>query len=120
MTSSEMTPLEAMRQIESQLAHVWMVRTFLKHSEEGSEDDELQEIFRTLYDFHLAIGAAWKEQDADAYLKLANKKFSKLRGAGEAFARIQPEVSSHTNFQMAAHSLTAAVAEIGRILGEAR
>ncbi len=51
-----------MRQIESQLAHVWMVRTFLKHS----EDDDLQEIFRTLYDFHLAIGAGWKVQDADA------------------------------------------------------
>lgn len=58
----ELTPFEAMRQIESQLAHVWMVRTFLKHS----EDDDLQEIFRTLYDFHLAIGAGWKVQDADA------------------------------------------------------
>ena len=105
-----------MQRIETQLAHVWMVRTFLKHSEEGSEDEELQEIFRTLYDYHLAIGAAWKDQDADAYLKLARKKFSKLRAASEEFARVQPEVSAHTNFQMAAHSLTAATAEISRIL----
>jgi hypothetical protein len=117
-TPGEMAPSEAMRRIEIQLAHVWMVRTFLKHSDEGSEDEQLQDIFRTLYDFHLAIGAAWKEQDADAYLKQARKKFSKLRAASEEFARIQPEVSSHTNFQMAAHSLTAAVGEIGQILGQ--
>lgn len=107
---------EAMQAIETQLAHVWMVRTFLKHSEEGAEDEELQEIFRTLYDFQLAVGAAWSSQDADNYLKLARKKFARLRAVCEEFVRIQPEVSAHTNFQMAAKSLSAAVAEIGRIL----
>jgi hypothetical protein len=34
----------------------------------------------------------------------------------ELFARIQPEVSAHTNFQMAAASLNMAVAEIGELL----
>jgi hypothetical protein len=110
-----MTHDEAMRHIESQLAHVWMVRAFLKHSDEAA-DDELQEVQRTLYDYQLAVGAAWKAQDAGEYLKAARKKYAKLRQASEDFARLQPEVSTHTNFQMAVGSLAAAVAEIGRIL----
>lgn len=111
-----MEPREAMQRIETQLAHVWMVRAFLKHSDEAAEDEELAEIHRGLYDYQLAVGGAWREQNADEYLKLARKKFSKLRAAAETFAQIQPEVSSHTNFQMAAASLTAAVGEVGRIL----
>ncbi|MEX2114568.1 MAG: amidohydrolase [Pirellulales bacterium] len=110
---------EAMRQIETQLSHVWMVRAFLKHSDEAEDDAELQEIHRTLYDYQLAVGGAWKEQNAEAYLKAARKKFSKLRQVSADFARIQPEVSAHTNFQMAAASLAAAVSEIARILDQA-
>ncbi len=111
-----MTADEAMRHIETQLSHVWMVRAFLKHSDEAEDDAELQEIHRTLYDYQLAVGGAWKEQNAEAYLKAARKKYSKLRQAGEDFVRIQPEVSAHTNFQMAAASLTAAIAEVGKTL----
>jgi hypothetical protein len=111
---------EAMRRIETLLAHVWMVRAFLKHSDEAAEDDELREIHRELYDYQLAVGAAWREQNAAEYLRQAHKKFAKLRHASEDFARIQPEISTHTNFQMAAASLTAAVAEIGRVLEQVR
>jgi hypothetical protein len=111
-----MSPDQAMRAIETQLAHVWMVRAFLKHSDEAADDEELQEVHRALYDYQLAVGAAWKAQDAAAYLKLAHKKYAKLRQAAETFARIQPELSTHTNFQMAAASLSAAVGEIGAIL----
>ena len=111
-----MSPDEAMRRIDTLLSHVWMVRAFLKHSDEAADDEELQEIHRALYDVHLAVGAAWKEGDAAAYLKLARKKFARLREAAEEFKRIQPEVSSHTNFQMAAVSLSAAAAEIGEVL----
>ncbi len=115
-----MTPDEAMRRIETELAHVWMVRAFLKHSDEAQDDTELQEIHRALYDYQLAVGAAWKSQDAAVYLKQARKKLAKLRNASDEFSRIGPEVSTHTNFQMAAASLTAAVAEIGKILDEIR
>ncbi len=107
---------EAMHQIETQLSHVWMVRAFLKHSDEAQEDEELQEVHRVLYDYQLAVGAAWKERNAAEYLKQARKKLAKLRAASAEFVRIQPEVSTHTNFQMAAASLTAAVAEIEGIL----
>jgi cob(I)alamin adenosyltransferase len=107
-----------MRAIDTQLFHVWMVRAFLKHSEEAAEDDELAEVHRELYDFMLALGGPLKEGDAEEYLRLARKKFSKLTKATELFVEIQPEVSQHTNFFMAAGSLRAAVAEVGRLLGQ--
>ena len=87
-------------------------------AEEAEDDAELQEIHRTLYDYQLAVGGAWKEQNAPAYLKAARKKLAKLRQASEEFIRIQPEVSTHTNFQMAAASLAAAVKEIAAILDQ--
>ncbi len=109
-----------MTRIDTLLAHVWMVRTFLKHSDEAEEDDELRAVHRTLYDYMLALGEAWNAQDAAAYLRQARKKLSKLRQATERFLEIQPEVSEHTNFRMAATSLRAAVAEIGAILEDQR
>jgi cob(I)alamin adenosyltransferase len=113
-----MSPEVRMRCIDSLLSHVWMVRAFLKHSDEAAEDEELQEVHRELYDYMLALGQSWKDQDAAAYLKQAHKKYRKLRDATELFRRIQPEVSSHTNFQMAAQSLSASVEAIGVLLAE--
>ena len=112
-----MASTDLMHQIDTQLAHVWMVRTFLKHSEEAAEDEELAGVHRELYDFMLALGGPLKEGNAEEYLKLAGKKLGKLKRASETFARIGPEISQHTNFQMAAASLTAAVAEVERLLG---
>jgi cob(I)alamin adenosyltransferase len=111
-----MTSPERMQRVDTLLSHVWMVRAFLKHSDEAVDDEELASVHRELYDYMLALGAPLKANDADEYLRLARKKFSKLRQATELFAAIQPEVSSHTNFQMAAQSLTAAVSEIGALL----
>jgi len=105
-----------MTRIDAQLAHVWMVRAFLKHSDEQIEDEELASVHRDLYDYMLALGPSLDSQDEATYLKLARKKYSKLRRATELFTEIQPEVSGHTNFKMAAHSLRLAVAEIGRLL----
>ncbi len=109
-----------MTRIDELLTHVWVVRTFLKHSdEEADEMPELRDVHRELYDYMLALGPAWKEQDAAAYLKLANKKYSKLRRAADDFVVRQPEISTHTNFQMAARSLSVAVREIGELLASA-
>src|SRR5687767_6353015 len=76
---------DLMHAIDTQLAHVWMVRAFLKHSEEAEEDEELAGVHRELYDFMLALGGPLKEGNAEEYLKLANKKFSKLKRATETF-----------------------------------
>lgn len=107
---------DAMRRIDTLLSHVWMVRAFLKHSDEAVEDEELCEVHRALYDYMLALGEPFKTGDGPAYLKQAQKKFARLKQATELFIAIQPEVSSHTNFQMAAQSLAAAVREVGLVL----
>ncbi len=113
---SRMDAVNLMRAIDTQLSHVWMVRAFLKHSEEAAEDDELAEVHRELYDYMLALGGPLKEGNAEEYLRLARKKLGKLTKATELFLEIQPEVSQHTNFFMAAASLRAAVVEVERLL----
>jgi len=105
-----------MHRLDALISHVWMVRTFIKHSEEIEDDPELNAIQRTLYDTMLALGTAWKAQDADAYIKQAKKKLNKLRQATNDFAKLQPEISTHMNFQMAVRSLEQAVGEIEQIL----
>jgi hypothetical protein len=111
-----MTQEEAMRRVDALASHVWMVRTFVKHSEEAEDDDELMEIVRGLYDFCLALGPAWTAGDADEYFHVARKKFGRLREAAGQFAELQPQVSDHTNFKMAVRSLSAAVEQIGEVL----
>jgi cob(I)alamin adenosyltransferase len=111
-----MSASEDMHRIDTLLSHVWMVRTFLKHSDEAQDDAELAEVHRELYDYMLALGTSYQAGDADTYLKTAHKKLAKLRRITDLFREIQPDVSGHMNFQMAERSLTAAVAEIEGIL----
>jgi len=113
-----MTTTDLMHAIDAQLAHVWMVRAFIKHSEEAAEDDELAEVHRELYDFMLALGGPLKDANAEEYLKVARKKFGKLKKAAELFETIQPEVSQHTNFIMAVGSLKQAVGEVERLISK--
>jgi hypothetical protein len=105
-----------MHQVDDCLSHVWMVRTFLKHSDEASDDEELAEVHRGLYDFMLALGPSYEAHDANRYLKIARKKLGKLKSATAAFQELQPEVSGHMNFRMANKSLTLAVKQIARLL----
>ena len=107
---------ERVKKIDELLSHVWMVRTFLKHSEEAEEDDELNEVFRTYYDYMLALGAPLAAGDNEKYLKQAKKKFAKLKRATELFIEIQPEISSHTNFQMAVTSARISITQIAALL----
>ena len=104
------------REIDLWLSHVWMIRAFLKHCEEAEEDDELRDVQRTLYDYMLALGGPLRDGDHRKYLKQAKKKLKKLRNANELFLEIQPEISSHTNFQMAAVSLNASVKRIAKLI----
>jgi len=102
--------------IDEQLTHVWMVRTFLKHADESEDDEDLREVVRDLYDFILAVGPTDAVEDPAVYLKMAKKKLRRLRGATELYEAIQPEVSGHTNFVMAARSLRAAVDRIAGLV----
>lgn len=106
-----------MQLVDAQVTHIWMVRAFLKHSDEAVEDEELASVHRDLYDFMLALGPSLDAQDSETYLKLAKKKLNKLRHATELYTEIQPEVSLHTNFKMAARSLEFAYRRIAELLG---
>ena len=114
--SSSENNAKYVREIDLWLSHVWMIRAFLKHCEEAEEDDELREVQRTLYDYMLALGGPLRAGDHAKYLKQAKKKLKKLRNANELFLEIQPEISSHTNFQMAAVSLNASVKQIAKLI----
>ena len=104
--------------LDEQVAHVWMVRTFLKHSEEAEEDEDLCDVHRTLYDYMHALGAPRENRDWPELFKLAKKKYAKLRKATELWEEVQPEISSHTSFQMSRTSLVASVRRIGELLDE--
>ncbi len=105
-------PMDKVRAIDQEIAHVWMVRTFLKHADEAEDDEDLRDVVRDLYDFILAVGPLDEVDDPAVYLKMAKKKLSRLRKATELYEEIQPEVSGHTNFVMAARSLRIAVDRI--------
>lgn len=102
--------------IDQQVAHLWMVRTFLKHADESEDDEELRSVVRDIYDFILAVGPIDEVDDDAVYLKMAKKKLTKLRKATELYEEIQPEVSGHTNFVMAAKSLRLALNAITEII----
>jgi len=112
-----MTPAEAMERLNVVLAHAWLVRNFLKHADEVQENEEMLEVHRTIFDYIRAVEGAYQRQDAAEYLHRARGKLSKLRKAAEYFAAEFRNVSSHTNFEMAARSLTGCVQHIEEILG---
>jgi cob(I)alamin adenosyltransferase len=107
---------DLMLQVDTILSHVWMVRTFLKHSDEAEDDDELRTVHRRLYDYSLSLGSHYANDDAESYLKQAKKKFRRLREANDLFQEIHLEISNHTNFKMAARSLAAAVDDAAELL----
>ena len=109
-------PMDRVRSIDTEIAHLWMVRTFLKHADESEEDEDLRGIVRDVYDFILAVGPLDEVEDPVVYLKMATKKLSRLRRATELYEEIQPDVSGHTNFVMAARSLRTTLDRITAIL----
>ncbi len=111
-----MTPEQAVERLNVLFAHAWMVRTFLKHAEEIQADEELLDVPRTIFDYVRATEPAFQRGDVQEYLRRARGKLSKLRRAAELFAREHRRVSDHTNFQMAALSLSGCVQEIEKLL----
>jgi len=113
-----MTPHEALERLQGVLAHLWMVRTFLKHADEIQDDEELLAVPRTIFDYVRAVEPATQRNDAKEYLHRIRGKLPKLRRAAELLQSEYRRVSSHTNFEMAAVSLTASVHHIEEILAQ--
>jgi hypothetical protein len=111
-----MTPNVAVERLQGVLAHLWMVRTFLKHADEIQDDEELLAVPRTLFDYVRAVEPAAQRNDAKEFLHRIRGKLPKLRRAAEVLQTEHHRVSSHTNFEMATLSLTASVRQIEEIL----
>ena len=111
-----MTPAEAVERLNMVLAHLWMVRTFLKHADEIQEDETLLDVPRTLFDSIRAVEPAYQRGDWKDYLHRIRGKLPKLRRVAELLAAEHRRVSDHTNFQMAALSLSGCVRQIEEVL----
>ena len=111
-----MNPEQAMDRLNAIFAHLWMVRTFLKHADEIQEDEEMLEVPRMIFDYVRATEPSYQQRDVKEFLHRAKGKLPKLRRVADYFAQEHKRISDHTNFQMAATSLSAAVREIEEIL----
>jgi len=111
-----MTPEQAVEKLNVVLAHAWMVRTFLKHAEEIQDDEAFLDVPRSIFDYVRAVEPASQRGDVKEYLHRIRGKLSKLRKAAEFFAAEHKRVSDHTNYQMAAVSLSGCVKQIEEIL----
>src|ERR1700677_182736 len=105
-----------MERINLILAHAWMVRQFLKHAEEIQEDEEMLEVHRMVFDYLRAVEPSYQRKDPAEYLHRARGKLAKLRRVADYFAAEYKRVSDHTNFQMAATSLSFCVQQIDEVL----
>lgn len=110
-----MSPAEAVERLNEVLAHLWMVRTFLKHADEVQDDEELLDVPRTLFDSIRAVEPARERGDTAEYLRRLKGKLPKVRRVAEVFGREYKRVSVHTNFEMAAASLAGCVRRMEEI-----
>jgi hypothetical protein len=115
-----MTPVEAVERLQGVLAHLWMVRTFLKHADEIQEDEELLAVPRMLFDYVRAVEPAAQRNDTKEFLHRIRGKLPKLRRVAELLQSEHRRFSAHTNFEMAALSLTASVRQIEEILADVK
>ncbi len=111
-----MSPEEAVERLNVVLAHAWMVRTFLKHANEIQENEEMLDVPRTIFDYVRAVEPAYQRKDVADFLRRLKGKLPKLRRVADYFAAEYRNVSDHTNYQMAAMSLSGCVKQIEEIL----
>ena len=115
-----MTSSEAVERLNFVLAHLWMIRTFLKHADEIQEDEELLDVHRLLYDSIRAVEPAFQRGDTAEYLRRLKGKLGKLKRSSEFFAREFKRASSHTNFEMASQSFAGSVRQMEEIFASIR
>ena len=114
MLESNPTADEILERCQTVMAHAWMVRTFIKHSEEVEDFPKLMGIVRGVFDTSRALET--RVDDPAAYFKMLSKKIGRLRKATEQFRIDAPEASTHTNFQQAVISMDACIAELQQLL----
>lgn len=96
------------------MAHAWMVRTFIKHSDEVEDYPELMNIVRSVFDTARALES--RVADPAGYVRMLSKKIGKLRTATRNFREDAIKASTHMNFQQAVTSIEAALWELEELL----
>ena len=109
-----MTDAQTAARVTDLLAHLWMVRTFVKHSEEAEEYEELLDLPRVAFDAARALET--RLDDVPGLRRMLAKKVPKLRRAAAAFRTNAAAASTHTNWQQAVVSLDAVVAGLSDLL----
>jgi hypothetical protein len=112
------SPQQLVERAQLVMAHAWMVRTFIKHSEEALEFPELMGIVRAVFDTACALET--RIEDPAGYFQMLAKKIGKLRKASEQFAIDAPQASAHTNFQQAVISMNACIDELEQLLQQSQ
>ena len=113
-TAASITPSEAVQRCQVIFAHAWMVRTFVKHSDEVENFPELMQVVRTVFDTCRALEP--KCSEPAEYLATLRTKISKLKQAATQFGKDAPVASDHENFRQALMSLDGCVAQLEGIL----
>lgn len=107
---------DVIRRIEQVMSHAWMVRTFIKHSDEIDDFPELMGIVRAVFDTARALET--RVDDPASFLKMLSKKIGKLRKASTQFRKDALLASTHTNFQQAVHSIDACCEQLQELLNQ--
>ncbi len=115
--ADELTPQELVNRCQEVLAHAWMVRTFVKHSDEVESFPELMQVVRTVFDVSRSLES--RVAEPSAYFRQLRKKFRRLREAADQFRHDAPVASDHTNFKQAVISMDACISELERLLAAA-
>ena len=114
---ADMTIDQVISRCDDVMAHAWMVRTFIKHSEECEDYPELlglMGIVRGVFDTSRALET--RADDPAAYTHMLRKKIGKLKQATELFSTEAVQVSVHTNFVMAVRSIQVCVSDLELLL----
>ncbi len=115
---SDLSPAEIVSRCNLLMSHAWMVRTFVKHSEEAEDFPELMNLARTVFDISRALET--RVDNPAAYFAMLKKKIGKLEAAARQFAIDAPEASAHTNFEQAVISMNGCVSQLREWLNESQ
>lgn len=117
MSNDLPTLQQLVQRCQTVMSHAWMVRTFVKHSEEAEEFPELMGLARAVFDTSRALET--RVNEPPAYFRMLRKKLGKLHRAAAQFRDDARRASTHMNFQQAVLSIEACVEELQQLLATA-
>jgi len=116
--SNSPTLSDLVERTQKTMAHAWVARAFVRHSDEAEDFVELMVIGRAVFDLSIALET--RLEDPAAYFKMLTKKIGKFRAAVKQFAIDAPQASTHTNFQQCVISLQTCVDDLTEAIEQAK